>query len=102
MIKITRRCLCALVIWRKPWFLSQGPVLGALCHRVSLSTDASLTGWGVEIVLSSGSVKESSSFVAHKLPGDDGGLQCIETLPSRPEGPSHRTDNTSVVSYINP
>ncbi len=29
MIKVTRRCLCALDMWRQPWFLSQGPVLGA-------------------------------------------------------------------------
>ncbi|KAL0169055.1 hypothetical protein M9458_037277, partial [Cirrhinus mrigala] len=38
MIKVTRR---------KPWFLNQGPVLGAPCRRVTLATDASLTGWGV-------------------------------------------------------
>ncbi len=31
-------------MWRKPWFLSQGPVLGAPCRRVTLATDASLTG----------------------------------------------------------
>ncbi len=24
MIKVTRRCLCALDMWRQPWFLSQG------------------------------------------------------------------------------
>ncbi len=39
------RCLRALDMWRKPWFLSQGPVLGAPCHRVTLATDAFLTGW---------------------------------------------------------
>ncbi|KAI2660103.1 Mitogen-activated protein kinase kinase kinase 7 [Labeo rohita] len=47
MIKVTRRCLRALDMWRRPWFLSQGPVLVAPCHRVMLATDASLTGWGV-------------------------------------------------------
>ncbi len=46
MIKVTRRCLRALDMWRQPWFLSQGPVLGAPCRRVTLATDASLTGWG--------------------------------------------------------
>ncbi len=46
MIKVTRRCLRALDMWRKPWFLSQGLVLGAPCRRVTLATDASLTGWG--------------------------------------------------------
>ncbi|KAI2647325.1 Transposon Ty3-G Gag-Pol polyprotein [Labeo rohita] len=46
MIKVTCRGLRALDMWRKPWFLNQGPVLGAPCRRVSLATDASLTGWG--------------------------------------------------------
>ncbi len=32
-------------MWRKPWFLSQGPVLGAPCRCIMLATDASLTGW---------------------------------------------------------
>ncbi|KAL0197554.1 hypothetical protein M9458_006094, partial [Cirrhinus mrigala] len=43
MIKVTRRCLRALDMWKKPWFLSQGPVLGAPCRLVTLATDASLT-----------------------------------------------------------
>ncbi len=43
MIKVMRRCFRALVMWKKPWFLSQGPVLGASCRRRMLTTDASLT-----------------------------------------------------------
>ncbi len=46
MIKVTRRCFRALVMWNKPWFLSQGPMLRASCRRKRLTTDASLTGWG--------------------------------------------------------
>ncbi len=46
MIKVTRRCFRELVMWKKPWFLSQGPVLGASCHGRMLMTDASLMGWG--------------------------------------------------------
>ncbi|KAI2657251.1 enzymatic polyprotein [Labeo rohita] len=46
MIKVMRQCLRALDMWKKPWFLSQGPVLGAPCCRVTLATDVSLTGWG--------------------------------------------------------
>ncbi len=49
MLKVTRRCLRDLDMWRKPWFLSQGPVLGAPCCCVSLATDVSLTGWGAVI-----------------------------------------------------
>ncbi len=33
----------------KPWFLSQVPVLGAPCRRITLATDASLTSWGAVI-----------------------------------------------------
>ncbi len=46
MIKVMRRCFRALVMWKKPWFLSQGPALGASCRRKMLTTDASLMGWG--------------------------------------------------------
>ncbi|KAI2647034.1 NLR family CARD domain-containing protein 3 [Labeo rohita] len=50
MIKVMRRCLRALDMWRKPWFLNQGLVLGAPCRRVTLATDASLTGWGGAVI----------------------------------------------------
>lgn len=46
MIRVTRRCLRSLAIWKDPWFLSQGPMLGVSCCRKILSIDASLTGWG--------------------------------------------------------
>ncbi len=46
MIKFMRQCFRTLVMWKKPWFLSQGPVLGASCRHRMLTTDASLTGWG--------------------------------------------------------
>ncbi len=36
MIKVTWRCIRALDMWRKPWFLFQGPVLGAPCRRIML------------------------------------------------------------------
>ncbi|KAL0177345.1 hypothetical protein M9458_026239, partial [Cirrhinus mrigala] len=105
MIRVTRRCLRALDMWRKPWFLSQGPVLGAPCRRVTLATDASLTGWGA--VMS-----------GHPARGLWSGRQltwhinCLEMLAVfqalkhflpdlRDRHVLVRTDNTSVVSYIN-
>ncbi len=90
MIKVTWWCLHPLDMWRKPCFLSQGPVLGAPCHRVTLTTDASFTAWGA--VMSGpfypGSVGRSPSHVAHKLPGDAGHVSGSETLSPRPERPS--------------
>ncbi|KAI2662377.1 Transposon Ty3-G Gag-Pol polyprotein [Labeo rohita] len=105
MIRVTRRCLRALDMWRKPWFLSQGPVLGAPCRRVTPATDASLTGWGA--VMS-----------GHPARGLWSGRQltwhinCLEMLAVfralkhflpdlRDRHVLVHTDNTSVVSYIN-
>ncbi|KAI2653716.1 PTS system lactose-specific EIICB component [Labeo rohita] len=79
MIKLTRRCLHALDMWRKPWFLSQGPVLGAPCRHVTLATDASLTGWEA--------VMDGHPARGHKLPGDAGRVSSSETLSPRPERP---------------
>ncbi len=105
MIKVTRRCLRALDMWRKPWFLSQGPVLGAPCRRVTLATDASLTGWGAVI---SGHPARGL-WSGHHLTWH---INCLEMLAVfralkhfLPDLRNHnvlvRTDNTAVVSYIN-
>ncbi|KAL0173812.1 hypothetical protein M9458_029780, partial [Cirrhinus mrigala] len=105
MIKVTWRCLRALDMWRKPWFLAQGPVLGALCHRVTLATDASLTGWGAVM---NGHLAHGL-WSGHQLTWH---INCLEMLAVflalkhflpdlRDCHVLVRTDNTSVVSYIN-
>ncbi|KAL0183550.1 hypothetical protein M9458_019246, partial [Cirrhinus mrigala] len=105
MIKVTRRCLRALDMWRNPWFLSQGPVLGAPCRRVTLATDASLTGWGA--VMSGHTAR--GLWRGHQLTWH---INCLEMLAVfqalkhflpdlRDRHVLVRTDNTSVVSYIN-
>ncbi len=105
MIKVTRRCLRALDMWRKPWFLSQGPVLGAPCRRVTLATDASLTGWGA--VMSGHPAR--GLWSGHHLTWH---INCLEMLAVfralkhfLPDLRNHNvlvhTDNTAVVSYIN-
>ncbi len=69
MIKVTRRCLCALDMWKKPWFLSQGPVLGAPCHPRNAS-DGRIPhrlGSGHEWPPCPRSVEWSPSHVAHQL-----------------------------------
>ncbi len=79
IIKVTRRCLRALITWKKPWFLSQGPMLGASCRRKMLTTDASLMGLGSDLrgTLKSGSVEGPSSLMAHQLSGDVGCISCL-------------------------
>ncbi|KAI2663377.1 Transposon Ty3-G Gag-Pol polyprotein [Labeo rohita] len=105
MIKVTRRCLRALDMWRNPWFLSQGPVLGAPCRRVTLATDASLTGWGA--VMSGHTAR--GLWRGHQLTWH---INCLEMLAVfqalkhflpdlRDRHVLVRTDSTSVVSYIN-
>ncbi|KAL0148327.1 hypothetical protein M9458_056389 [Cirrhinus mrigala] len=105
MIKVTRRCLRALDMWRRPWFLSQGPVLGAPCRRVTLATDASLTGWGAVM----DGYPARGLWSGHQLTWH---INCLEMLAVfqalkhflpdlRDRHVLVRTDNTSVVSYIN-
>ncbi|KAI2662333.1 Transposon Ty3-G Gag-Pol polyprotein [Labeo rohita] len=105
MIKVTRQCLRALDMWKKPWFLSQGPVLGAPCRRITLATDASLTGWGA--VMSGHPARglwSSRHLTWH--------INCLEMLAVfralkhfLPDLIGHhvlvRTDNTVVVYYFN-
>jgi hypothetical protein len=105
MIKVTRRCLRALDMWRQPWFLSQGPVLGALGRRVTLATDASLTGWGAVMSgLPARGLWSGRHLTWH--------INCLEMLAVfralehflpglRDHHVLVRTDNTAVVSYIN-
>ncbi|KAI2644186.1 enzymatic polyprotein [Labeo rohita] len=105
MIKVTWQCLRALDMWKKPWFLSQGPVLGAPCRRITLATDASLTGWGA--VMSGHPARglwSSRHLTWH--------INCLEMLAVfralkhfLPDLIGHhvlvRTDNTAVVYYFN-
>ncbi|KAI2644945.1 ORF V: Enzymatic polyprotein [Labeo rohita] len=90
---------------RNPWFLSQGPVLGAPCRRVTLATDASLTGWGA--VMSGHTAR--GLWRGHQLTWH---INCLEMLAVfqalkhflpdlRDRHVLVRTDNTAVVSYIN-
>ncbi|KAI2646149.1 hypothetical protein H4Q32_030848 [Labeo rohita] len=105
MIKVTRRGLRALDMWRKPWFLNQGPALGAPCRRVTLATDASLTGWGA--VMSGRSAQ--GLWMGHHLSWH---INCLEMLAVfralkyflpdfRDRHVLVRTDSTAVVYYIN-
>ncbi|KAL0149630.1 hypothetical protein M9458_055157 [Cirrhinus mrigala] len=105
MIKVTRRGLRALDMWRKPWFLNQGPVLGARCRRVTLATDASLTGWGAVMSGRSARGLWSGRHLSWHI-------NCLEMLALfralkyflpdlRDRHVLVRTDSTAVVYYIN-
>ena len=105
MIKVTRRCRRALAVWREPGFLSQGPVLGAPGRRVVLATDASLTGWGA--VMSGRPARglwsgRHLTWHINRLEMLAVFLALKHFLPDlRGRHVLVRTDNTTVVSYIN-
>ncbi len=105
MIKVTRRCFLALVMWKKPWFLSQGPMLGASCRRRMLTTDASLTGWGaiLEGRSSQGLWKDQHiSWHINRLEMLNVFLALNNFLADlRGHHVLVHSDNTSVVSYLN-
>ncbi len=103
--KVTQRCFRALVMWKKPWFLSQGPVLGASCRCKMLMTDTSLTGWGAVLE----GCSSRSLWKDHHLSWH---IKCLEMLAVflalknfladiRGHHVLVHSDNTSVVSYIN-
>ncbi len=86
----------------KTWFLSQGPVLVAPCRRITLETDASLTGWGA--VMSGhpahGLWSRSPSHVAHQLPGDAGHVSNPQTLSSGPKKSPQRCFFISITREV--
>ncbi len=98
-------CLHAMVMWKKPWFLSQGPMLGASCRHKMLTTDVSLTGWG-EILDGRSS---QGVWKDHNLSRHINRLEMLAVFLALKNfladlGGHHvlvRSDNTLVVSYIN-
>ncbi|XP_067233771.1 uncharacterized protein [Chanodichthys erythropterus] len=104
-IKVTQRCLRALAVWKKPWFLSQGLVLGAPCRRKMLTTDASLTGWGA--IMSGRSAQ--GLWEGHHQSRHINQLEMVAVFRALryflPDLRGHhvlvQSDNMSVVSYIN-
>ncbi len=92
-------------MWKKPWFLSQGPVLGASCRCKMLTTDASLTGWGaiLEGHLSQSLWKDQHlSWHINRLEMLAVFLALKNFLAElRGHHVLVHSDNTSVVSYIN-
>ncbi len=86
---LSRRCLRALVMWKKPWFLSQGPMLGASCRRKKLNDRCLPHGLGSDLrgMLESRSVEGPSSLMAHQPSGDVGCISCSQELLSRSQGP---------------
>ncbi len=97
--------LTCLVMWKKPWFLSQGPMFGASCHRKMQTTDASLKGWGaiLEGCSSQGLWKDHHpSWHINRLEMLAVFLALKNFLADlRGHHVLVHSDSTSVVSYIN-
>ncbi|XP_032365670.1 uncharacterized protein LOC116682766 [Etheostoma spectabile] len=105
LLRVAHKCLRALSVWKKPWFLSQGPALGAPCRRVIVSTDASLTGWGAVM-------DDRSAKGVWQERHSSWHINCLEMLAVfralrgfLPALLGHHvlvwSDNTAVVAYLN-
>ncbi|XP_034750411.1 uncharacterized protein LOC117958235 [Etheostoma cragini] len=103
LIRVAHKCLRALSVWKEPWFLSQGPALGAPCRRVIVLTDASLTGWGAVNRSARGVWQEHHSswhIYCLKMLSVFGALRSF--LPAiLGHHVLVRFDNTAVVAYLN-
>ncbi|XP_032363307.1 uncharacterized protein LOC116675969 [Etheostoma spectabile] len=99
LIRVAHKCLRALSVWKKPWFL------GAPCRRVIVSTDASLTGWGAVM-------DDRSARGVWQERHSSWHINCLEMLAVfralrsfLPALLGHhvlvRSDNTAVVAYLN-
>lgn len=49
-VKITAQCMMALLSWQEMSVLASGVPLGTVSSRVTVTTDASLQGWGTTLM----------------------------------------------------
>ncbi len=104
-IAVTRGCIEALAPWRNPNFFSRGVPLGLVTSRVVVTTDASTLSWGAvcEGMPASGQWSEPQirwHINRLELEAVFLALKEFQTQLER-QHVLIRTDNTSVVSYIN-
>jgi ribonuclease HI len=104
-VTVTRSCIRTLVPWKNPALFSSGVPMGTVAHRTAVLTDASTSGWGAVCMgaTASGLWTESQrTWHINRLELMAVSL-ALEAFRSQLER-QHvliRTDNTSVVSYIN-
>ncbi len=48
LLRVSGACLHALLVWQDPNFLWTGVIMGVVCRRQMITTDASLSGWGAD------------------------------------------------------
>ena len=104
-VMVTSGCARALAPWRNPDLFSSGVPMGLVTQRVEVLTDASSTGWGAVCLGKPASGRWSEKQMEwhiNRLELEAVSL-ALKTFRSQLEQ-RHvliRTDNTSVVSYIN-
>ncbi len=104
-IAVTRGCIEALAPWRNPNFFSRGVPLGLVTSRVVVTTDASTLGWGAvcEGMPASGQWSEPQIRWHINRLELEAVFLALKEFQAQLER-QHvliRTDNTSVVAYIN-
>ena len=105
LIRVTQTCITALQPWKVADWYQRGVMMGAISHRKVISTDASNTGWGA---ICEGTPVFGLWSDREKLLH----INCLEMIAVKnaltrflPVIRDHhvlvRSDNMSVVSYLN-
>ncbi|XP_041931407.1 LOW QUALITY PROTEIN: uncharacterized protein LOC121695003 [Alosa sapidissima] len=104
-VAISAACCAALRPWKRPLFLTEGTTMGAVLHRKVVTTDASLSGWGATHEgRSINGVWDSHMQTLHinRLELMAVWLALRHFLPIlRGHHVLVRTNNTTVVAYVN-
>ncbi|XP_076746637.1 uncharacterized protein LOC112431703 [Maylandia zebra] len=104
-LPVTASCMLALRPWREPGLLHQGSRIGRVLFRKVVSTDASLSGWGA--LCEGASVRGIWSAAQRQLHINHLELLAVFLALKRfrpvlqGQHVLVRTDNSTVVSYIN-
>lgn len=102
---VTRECLLALTRWRCRSFLMEGTRLGRVVHRELVCTDASLMGWGAVFRGMAASGRWSPPWTGQHINVLELRAVCLALQHFLPylkrQHVLVRSDNTTVVAYVN-
>lgn len=104
-IQITHSCISALRPWRDPTLYSIGAPLGQVASRIAVTTDASRSGWGAVCMNTPASGVWPDPVSVWHINRLEMRAVMLALKTFRPQLERQhvlvRTDNTTVVSYIN-
>ncbi|XP_040915373.1 uncharacterized protein LOC121195777 [Toxotes jaculatrix] len=104
-VKVTAQCVAALRPWREPAMLTSGVPLGTVSSRVTMTTDASLSGWGATLMGRTANGVWSPQMARLHINVLEMQAVFLALKHFLPHLLGHhvlvKTDNSTVVAYIN-